>query len=153
MGLIMNTEAAATGQPPLPGYVQSFDGLRNVAHLGKALHAMHACSCTAIKKSRDCGLPELEAGLTGIQVELEGLIARLRPAVFYEPAKTADGGGMHPLIRFAVSQGESIVLIESCHGRGAIELEMGEVAFLTEGLRKLGQTGSEPETVCLDPSS
>lgn len=85
MGLIMTTETAATGQAQLPGYVQSFEGLRNVAHLGKALHAMHACSCTAIKKSRDCGLPELEAGLTGLQNELEGLIARLQPAVLFKP--------------------------------------------------------------------
>jgi len=84
MGLIMNTETAASEQQQ-PGYSVAFDALRNVAHLGKALHAMHACSCTAIKKSRDCGLPELEAGLTGMQNELESLIARLQPAVLFKP--------------------------------------------------------------------
>lgn len=152
MGLIMNTVAAAADQRQ-PGYAQSFDALRNVAYLGESLRAVHTYSGAAIKKSRDCGLPKLEAELIRIQAELEGLIARLRPAVFYGAVREAGEENMHPLIRFVVSENDSRVLVESCHGNGAIELEAREIALLTEGLQKIGQTGPEPETVCLDPVS
>lgn len=52
--------------------------------LGGSLSAAHAHLCFAIKKSRESGLGELEGGLTSLQTELEGLIARLQPALLFQ---------------------------------------------------------------------
>ena len=55
--------------------------LLRTARLADALSAVDSKLCWAIKNSRDCDLPELEAGLLHVQAQFDVLVARLQPAL------------------------------------------------------------------------
>lgn len=80
MGFFMSSTDLAS----VPSCQQVLDQLGVVGGLGGSLSAAHAHLCFAIKKSRESGLGELEGGLTGLQTELEGLIARLQPTLLFQ---------------------------------------------------------------------
>ena len=70
--------------PAFP-HVEAMERLSRLARLAEALQAVDSKLCWAVKNSRECGLPELEQGLLGLQAQFDGLVARLQPAVFFKP--------------------------------------------------------------------
>lgn len=65
-------------------HVEAMEALARLARLADALSAADAKLCWAIKNSRECGLSDLEQGLLALQVQFDGLVARLQPAVAFK---------------------------------------------------------------------
>lgn len=69
---------------PDPGYLLALRQMERVGGLGASLGAVQSHLCVAIKKSRDCGLFELEAKLVTLQGDLEALTGRLNPSLLFQ---------------------------------------------------------------------
>mgnify|MGYP000381934772 CR=1 FL=1 len=68
-----------------PGYVVALHHLMAAGGLGGSLSSVHGHLCSAIKKSRDSGLFDLEAELVSLLDALEASIARVQPTLLFQP--------------------------------------------------------------------
>lgn len=76
--------AQGSGPVFVPPHVEAMGSLNKVARLADALQAVDIKLAWAIKNSRDCCLPGLEQSLLDLQRQLDGLVARLQPAVLFQ---------------------------------------------------------------------